>query len=51
MFSIGDVLIWVGLAWLLWRTCWPGRRAGPYVARHALTTAPSEAPPALVAAG
>jgi hypothetical protein len=29
VFSIGDVLIWVGLAWLLWRTC---RRT--YVARH-----------------
>ena len=21
VFSIGDVLIWLGLAWLLWRTC------------------------------
>ena len=35
VFSVGDVLIWIGLAWLLWRTCRPGRRAGPYVARHA----------------
>ncbi len=31
VFSIGDVAIWVGLAWLLWRTCRP-KQAG--AARH-----------------
>ena len=52
VFSIGDVLIWAGLVWLLWRTCWPGRRAEPYVARHALEIADrSDARQALVAAG
>jgi uncharacterized protein DUF5317 len=30
VFSIGDVLIWAGLAWLLWRTC-----RFTYVPRHA----------------
>ncbi|HET6529865.1 MAG TPA: DUF5317 domain-containing protein [Actinoplanes sp.] len=38
VFSIGDVLIWVGLGWLLWRTCRPGRQAG-YVPRHAAAVA------------
>ena len=32
VFSIGDVLIWLGLAWLLWRTC---RRRSRYLPRHA----------------
>jgi hypothetical protein len=31
VFSIGDVAIWVGLAWLLWRTCRPRSAAA---ARH-----------------
>jgi hypothetical protein len=41
VFSIGDVLIWSGLGWLLWRTCRSPRapgarhRAAPgYEARH-----------------
>jgi len=34
VFSIGDVLIWLGLAWLLWRTCRPQRRI-TYLPRHA----------------
>jgi hypothetical protein len=52
VFSIGDVLIWAGLAWLLWRTCRPGRRAEPYIARHALATADRRhVRPAVVAAG
>ena len=35
VFSIGDAVVWLGLAWLLWRTCRPaGRRR--YVPRHAL---------------
>jgi hypothetical protein len=41
VFSIGDVFIWLGLAWLLWRTCGPTRAGGgrrragrDYVARH-----------------
>jgi Family of unknown function (DUF5317) len=33
VFSIGDVMVWLGLAWLLWRTC---RIARPHhVPRHA----------------
>lgn len=36
VFSAGDVLIWVGLAWLLWRTCRPSNQTTPYVARHAV---------------
>jgi hypothetical protein len=36
VFSVGDIAIWAGLAWLLWRTCQPlGRRSG---ARHRLTS-------------
>ncbi len=38
VFSIGDVLIWVGLAWLLLRTCGPSRLTGEYVPRHAART-------------
>jgi Family of unknown function (DUF5317) len=34
VFSIGDVMIWLGLAWLLWRTCRPARRER-YAPRHA----------------
>jgi hypothetical protein len=40
VFSIGDVLIWLGLAWLLWRTCRPGRRVR-YVPRHAAAPVPA----------
>ena len=35
VFSIGDVLIWLGLAWLLWRTC---RLRASYLPRHAAST-------------
>jgi hypothetical protein len=40
VFSIGDLAIWIGLAWLLWRTCRPGassrhRRPAGYAGRHA----------------
>jgi hypothetical protein len=41
VFSIGDVAIWVGLGWFLWRTCRPPQRLsrhrvpGPlYTGRH-----------------
>lgn len=36
VFSVGDLAIWVGLAWLLWRTCRP--RNPPHVPRHLRTT-------------
>jgi hypothetical protein len=34
VFSIGDVFIWVGIGWFLWRTC----RAPARVGRHSLST-------------
>ena len=42
VFSIGDVLIWVGLAWLLWRTC----RRALYLPRHAAWSPPVAGRPA-----
>jgi hypothetical protein len=36
VFSIGDVMIWLGLVWLLWRTCRSARRVR-YAPRHAAT--------------
>jgi hypothetical protein len=54
VFSIGDVLIWVGLAWLLWRTC-RSRPGAEYVPRHAARPRPapevSPAEPNLVPVG
>ena len=49
VFSIGDVLIWVGLAWLLWRTC----RRALYLPRHAAWSPPAVQPaePGLVSVG
>jgi hypothetical protein len=40
VFSVGDLAIWIGLGWLLWRTCRPRaesrhRRDPAYVGRHA----------------
>jgi hypothetical protein len=38
VFSVGDIAIWAGLAWLLWRTCRPGvtiaRHRAPVRGRH-----------------
>jgi hypothetical protein len=42
VFSIGDVAIWCGIAWFLWRTCRPGSPATPpppSVGRHRLDVA------------
>jgi hypothetical protein len=40
VFSVGDVLIWAGLAWLLWRTC---RGDQSYVPRHSVALATEDA--------
>jgi hypothetical protein len=37
VFSIGDVAIWIGIAWFLWRTCRPARPPRP-APRHAAAT-------------
>jgi hypothetical protein len=47
VFSIGDIAIWVGLAWLLWRTCRPRatsrhRRPAVYAGRHCAARSPAE---------
>jgi hypothetical protein len=55
VFSVGDLAIWIGLGWLLWRTCRPRagsrhRRDAAYVGRHA-GTAGGTRPKVLVGVG
>jgi hypothetical protein len=37
VFSAGDVLIWLGIAWLIWRTCRAGAGRQPVAGRHRLS--------------